>query len=112
MRTVAMTLDSGQTVFVEVEQTNVAADEFRSKTSAQATIVSRLDFKKTIAQIQEPVATIMETFQNLPIMPDKLNVEFSVKFSGEGGIIFASAKGEAGLVVRFEWTPASKTSPS
>jgi hypothetical protein len=112
MRTVEMKLGSGETVLVEVDDVVPSSSGYKTPTgTAGATLLKQLDFKETIAKIKEPAAAIIDAFKDIPVLVDKASVEFSIKFSGEGGIIFASAKGEAGMVIKLEWTP-KVSSPS
>jgi Trypsin-co-occurring domain 1 len=102
-----MRLDSGESILVEVDVVPRAPGDV-TKVSAGAKVIETFDFSQTLSKLKEPIKAVMKTFEDMDVRPDKLNLEFSVKFSGEGGIIFASAKGEAGMVVKLEWAPKVK----
>lgn len=60
-------------------------------------------FGKSINQIRVFSETIAEGINNSKIKPDGIELEFSVKFAADAGIVISTVSTEANVIVRMKW---------
>ena len=107
MRILETALDDGTRLDIQVVEPRDTAEagSFRQPMGVVGDVAKCFNFKEVIAQVREPISLIMATLQDLPRLPDKLEVELGVGFSTEGTLIIAAAKGDVNLMVRLTWSP-------
>jgi Trypsin-co-occurring domain 1 len=72
-------------------------------------------YERAQVAIVEVAASTADTIRKLAartVRPDKLEVEFGLKFSAQGNVIVAGVSGEATLVVRLSYDTQSGKRPS
>jgi hypothetical protein len=66
---------------------------------------ARERLEQSLAEVSAVAQRALDTFRQGARRPDKVEVEFGVKFTAEtGAAVFAKAAGEAHLVVKLSWS--------
>lgn len=64
---------------------------------------AKIRFEDAFSHVREAAITALKTFQDLPVGPDEVEIEFGVKLASEAGAVIAKAKAEGHLTVRLCW---------
>lgn len=105
-------LDSETKIFLEAEAGYVKQgnDDFFTPVASNNKIIEKTkDFlENSIKQIKAFAGNISNSIQNLDVAPDELEVEFSVKFTVDAGIIISSVGSETGITIKLKWSKLGK----
>jgi hypothetical protein len=66
--------------------------------------VAQETFQKSLDRVRSIADQVAKRLSTLPHQPDRVRVEFGVKFTGEANIILTRTAGEGHFLVEFEWT--------
>jgi hypothetical protein len=94
-------LANGQSVFVEVEDTEETARQ-RVSRGDRGPEQSGKRFLDAIAQVKPAAEAVLNAFRELNT-PDEIGLEFGIKFSASAGAILASVDSEATFKVALKW---------
>lgn len=95
---------------IEVEAVRVAGTEPTSGKAAKATESVRDAFSRaqeTIIEVAKSTAEMIDR-AGTAVRPDRVEVEFGLKFTASGGVIMAGVAGEASLTVTLGYDVASR----
>ena len=95
---------------IEVEAVRVAGTEPTSGKAAKAAESVRDAFSRaqeTIIEVAKSTAEMIDR-AGTAVRPDRVEVEFGLKFSASGGVIMAGVAGEASLTVTLGYDIASR----
>ena len=95
---------------VEVEAVRVAGTEPTSGKAAKAAESVRDAFaraQETIIEVAKSTAEMIDR-AGAAVRPDRVEVEFGLKFTASGGVIMAGVAGEASLTVTLGYDVASR----
>jgi len=103
---------------IEVETVPAAGTEATSGRTARAAANALEAFGRAqdvIVEVARSTAEMIEKAAARAVRPDRVEVEFGLRFSASGGVIMAGAAGEASLLVRLgydsESRPAAGSAP-
>ncbi|MBB2948920.1 class 3 adenylate cyclase [Actinoplanes lutulentus] len=102
---VAMPLDGGGTVFVEVSAAPGSLENVGRTTEIIGKASETLE--QALAQIRPAAEAIRDSVRSLAEPPDRVSVEFGVKVTAEAGVVVARATSEANFTVKMEWGPVA-----
>ena len=109
---IELNLDSETKIFLETESGYVKRgnDDFFTPVASNNRIIEKTkDFlENSIKQIKTFTGNISNSIQNLDAAPDELEVEFSVKFTADAGIIISSVGSETGITIKLKWSKLRK----
>lgn len=101
-------LDENTKVYLETSRNEYQIDNnraFEPVTSNGRVIKKAKDFLETsLNQICAFSSSIADSVKNQNISPDELEMEFSVKFSADAGIIISNVCSEANVSVKLKWS--------
>jgi len=95
---------------IEVEAVRVAGTEPTSGKTAKAAETVRDAFaraQETIIEVAKSTAEMIDR-AGAAVRPDRVEVEFGLKFTASGGVIMAGVAGEASLTVTLGYDVASR----
>jgi len=95
---------------IEVEAVRVAGTEPTSGKTAKAAETVRDAFaraQETIIEVAKSTAEMIDR-AGAAVRPDRVDVEFGLKFTASGGVIMAGVAGEASLTVTLGYDVASR----
>lgn len=104
-------MDDNSKVYLETIKEDVEEKEnslFEPITSGRIIHKTKDFFKTSFNQIGTFSNEIISSIKNLDNAPDEFEVEFSVKFSADAGIIISSISSEATLKVKFKWDKSKR----
>jgi hypothetical protein len=99
---VEMPLEDGNTVLVEVSD-----DEQRLQRVGRVGTVVRdtaETLEEALRRVKPAVTAVLNQTRDLVTPPDKVKLEFGVKFTAEAGVVIAKAATEANFKLTLEWT--------
>jgi Trypsin-co-occurring domain 1 len=101
-RLVAFPLEGGGQVLVEVEE--VAGGPVRAAVRpGEMAETAKRTFDEAVGGIRAIAEKVMAQVRDLG--PNTVEVEFSVKFSGEAGVILAKTAAEGACTIKLSWNP-------
>ncbi len=107
---VAMPLDEGGSVLVEISDNDTDADgiERVGRTRDAATSASQT-LQAALRQVKPAVRAVLAGVQDMVERPDKVAVQFGIKFTASAGVVVAKAASEANFTVIVEWVQTPPT---
>jgi hypothetical protein len=104
-----MKLDTGETVFMEIEDSYAPAirggecdyDRSGERNSESA----RLSFNQAISCIKPVADTLLASLKDINT-PAEITLEFGVTFNAKAGVVFTSVESEASFKVGITWKNA------
>ncbi|MEV6522268.1 CU044_2847 family protein [Longispora sp. NPDC051575] len=94
-------LDAGDAVLVEVEfdgpdisPVSRAGDVIQSATGS---------FGTALTQVRKAASVALETFRDMDVRPDEVEVEFGVKFNAQAGAVIAKTGVDGHLTIKLKW---------
>jgi Trypsin-co-occurring domain 1 len=113
-------LMGGQVIVVRVDDVEVLVETARVVGTEQTSAGDRTQQKlvdaferaqDTIVAVSTKVAATVQRLAAAGARPDKIEVEFGLKFTAKGDVIVASGSGEVALKVIVGYDPARATAP-
>lgn len=113
-RLVEFPLEDGDTMLVEIEETDQGG---LVKASLSETIVkAQQTLEKSLEKIKPAAQFVIAQLRKLHDAPDEVQVAFGLKLSADAGAVLASAGAEANYTVTLKWAggqgPAKSTATS
>jgi len=101
----AMPLDDGGTVLVEVSGTPSGVERVGRVGDVVRDTAETL--QQALARIRPAAAAVLDSVRGMAPAPDKVKVEFGVTLTAEAGVVVARATSEANFKVTAEWSVRS-----
>jgi hypothetical protein len=91
-------------VYVEVE-TSGPSDAYTRVASKPGAIAGKASetFQKALEPLRPAVGAVLDKLTSLAVPPEEVQLEFSVKLTGQAGAIFAATSAEGQLKVAVTW---------
>lgn len=109
---IKVSLDSETDIYLETatDDFNQNENEMFELVASNCKVIEKTKdyFDKTINQIKAFSNNIANSIKNIPASPDELEVEFSVKFSADAGIIISSVSSEASISIKLKWKKSER----
>ena len=102
MDLVRFPLADGGEVVVQVEDQDPGIG--RASRAGDAIAAAAITYEQALESVRRTADATVRMLRDLGRAPDKLEVEFAVRLSGEYGAIIAKAGAEANLTVRLTWS--------
>jgi hypothetical protein len=102
-RLVEFPLEDGGSIIVEVEGTAGGAGVMRGVRQDEIVDRAKQSFETALERLKPAAAAIIGRLRDLSEPPDKIRVEFGIKFHADAGVVLASAGGEANYTVTLTW---------
>lgn len=97
-------LDNGSKIYFETFDTNDDSDELLDSVSGNRLVRKTKDFlTSTFTQLKMFSNGLAESIKNIDFQPDEFEIEYSVKFTADAGIIISSVASEASITVKMKW---------
>ena len=95
-------LSGGETILAEVTS---QVEDLAPVGSRRQEVLGRLpvSFSDALDRVQTFAGEALSRMRKYPQPPDRVSVEFGLKFSAKAGIVIAESAGEAHLSVTAEW---------
>lgn len=104
---IAVQLDDNTKIYLETAKDDIekGVDGLFVPVSSNGHIIEKTKdfFDNTLEQIKTFSNGISNAVKNFDASPDEVEVEFSVKFSADVGIIISSASSESGITIKMKW---------
>lgn len=103
---IVVKLDDNTKIYLETAKDDIKEDGglFVPILSSGHVIEKTKDFlNNTFEQIKIFSNGISNAVKNMDASPDEVEVDFSVKFSADVGIIISSASSETGITIKMKW---------
>ncbi len=106
MKLVEFELESGDSIFVEVKET----EETDGRISLRDDVVEKaqLSFESAFDKIKPVASTIISKLRNLKEPPEEVEVKFGLKMSAAAGAVIAAASLDANYEITLKWKRESK----
>ena len=105
---IEIALDENTKIYLETAKEDIkTGDEalFMPVSSSGRVIRKTKEFlENTFKQITTFSSSIVDSIKNLDATPDEFEVEFTVKFAADAGIIISSVSSEASIKIKLKWT--------
>lgn len=109
-RLIEIPLDNDTKIYLETCGTIDTSDDLIEPVSGNRIIHETREFLSgTFEQIKLFSSGLAESIKGIDMQPDEFEVEFSVKFSANAGIIISSLNSEASMTIRMKWEKAGGT---
>lgn len=102
-------LESGDSIVVEVVVPDSEEGLIKAGRAGDLAEKASTTFDEALAKLRPIANSVVSTLKDLA--PEKVTVEFGIKFSAKSGIILASADSEANLKITIEWKGATEGRP-
>ena len=97
-------LDDGAKIYFETCDVDDDSEELFDSVTGSRLVHKTKDFlSSTFTQIKMFSNELAESIKNINFQPDEFEVEFSVKFTANSGIIISSVASEASMTVKMKW---------
>jgi hypothetical protein len=104
---VEIIFDDGSKMFLETFDVGTCSGELVDPASGGKLLHKAKDFlDDKFQQIKLFSNGLAESIKGIDFQPDEFEVEFSVKFSADAGIIISSVSSEASITVKMKWNKA------
>jgi hypothetical protein len=110
-RVVAMPLEDGETVLVEVGDTHTAGIE-RVGRAGESVRIAAETLEHAMSRARPAAAAVLASMRALPQPPSKIVVEFGIKLTAEAGVVIARVASEANFAITVEWSADRPTGPA
>lgn len=101
---VEMPLDEGGSVLVEISDNDTDADRIeRVGRARDAATSASQTLQAALQQVKPAVRAVLTGVQDMAERPDKVAVQFGIKFTASAGVVVAKAASEANFTVIVEW---------
>ncbi|MGB6165007.1 MAG: CU044_2847 family protein [Pseudonocardiaceae bacterium] len=94
-------LAEGSTVLVEVDEASLGIE--RVSRGRDGVVEASRRLTEALGSVRDAARESMDVLQTLS--PDRIELEFGVKLSGEAGAIIAKTAAEGHFTVKLSWTP-------
>jgi hypothetical protein len=94
-------LDNGESVFVQVEETESLQRGNRGGDNEENTQVERR-FSQAISCLSPVGNALLNSLKDINT-PDEINLEFGLTFNAKAGVVFTSVESEASFKVSITW---------
>lgn len=102
-----LTLDDNKTILIEAADP-IEDDSFYEEVSTKKVKKHVDTFNNLYSPVFAYIKKIGETIDMMTEVPDEIGVEFSVKLSGDTGVIIAKAGAEASATIKLTWKKEKK----
>jgi len=102
---IEISLDENTKIYLESAQDDITEDgQFEAVRNPNEVIEKAKDyFDGTLNQIRVFANSIANSVKDLVVKPDEVELEFSVKFAAEAGIVISSLSSEASVTIKLKW---------
>jgi hypothetical protein len=100
-------LADGASVLVEVDDRSFGIE--RAGRAADGVIEAGRQLTEALGSVSEAAQASLQVLRRLG--PDRLELDFGVKLSGEAGAIIAKTAAEGHFTVKLSWSPDGPSSP-
>lgn len=100
-RLVEFPLSGGGKVLVEVDE--ATGGPVRAERPGEVAETAKKTFDEAVGSIRAIAEKVVAQVRDLG--PNTVEVEFSVKFNAEAGVILAKTAGEGACTIKLSWTP-------
>lgn len=95
-------------VVVEIDSREPGFQSIK-RSPGQVVIDVKGQFEDALENVRNAALSALKKFRDEVLDPDKVEIDFGVKFSAEAGAVIAKTSGEGHLIVRLTWSrPVSK----
>jgi hypothetical protein len=102
---IEVSLDENTKIYLEAAQDDIIeGGQFEAVRNPNRVIEKAKDyFDGTLNQIKTFANSIAHSVKDLVAEPDEVELEFSVKFAAEAGIVISSLSSEASVTIKLKW---------
>ena len=103
---IEVTLDENTKIYLEtVQDLDVKKGQFQPVGNTSGVIKKANDyFEGSLHQIKSFANKVASSVKDLDASPDEVELEFSVKFAAEAGVIISSLNSEASVKIKLKWS--------